>query len=62
MSMFRITYDFPKPRGSRSHVDRAYRAPVYKADPDDFGLLVGAVLGGELAGVIAAYAVKQANP
>jgi hypothetical protein len=41
LSMFRITYDLGSPRGTASHVDRAYRAPVYKADPDDFGLLIG---------------------
>jgi hypothetical protein len=40
--MFRISYDLGKPRGTGSHVDRAYRAPVYKGDPDDFGLTIAA--------------------
>jgi hypothetical protein len=56
LSMFRITYDLGKPRGSGSHVDRAYRAPVYKADPDDFGLISAFV-----AGVLVDVAISAAG-
>jgi hypothetical protein len=44
LAMFRITYDLGKRRGTGSHVDRAYRAPVYKADPDDFGIVAAVAL------------------
>ena len=70
LSMFRITYDLGNTRGTGSHVDRAYRAPVYKADPDDFGvilttaaitdlLVVGGVFGAAAVGSISTLAITS---
>lgn len=44
LAMATFTYQFGGPRKEPNNlVKRAYRGPVYKADPDDFGIIVGLV-------------------
>ena len=56
LAMARFTYRFGGARGNSVNLlERAYRGPVYKADPDDFGILVGMA-----AAAIAEAAVEAA--
>ncbi len=42
LAMAAFTYQFGGPRHQPNNLlKRAYRGPVYKADPDDFGIIVG---------------------
>ena len=52
LAMARFTYRFGGPKTQLTNLQRAYRGPVYKADPDDFGILVGLAAGAIAEGVV----------